>query len=169
MAVPDTHRARGEAQVGETVLFSSQEVVVTDKRVVLPTKSYAASAIVSVKVQGRREKQPRWYSPRRISPWFAIGSAIIVGGIGAAYVGVTGANGTGVVAVMFGAIGVLCVMLGFALMVLGLMLPRGPQAAASFAVAISTVDGQRDRITELSIEAARGIADAISLATTRGK
>ncbi|MEK7794787.1 MAG: hypothetical protein AAB353_09670, partial [Candidatus Hydrogenedentota bacterium] len=139
------------------------------KRVVLPTKSYAASAIVSVKVQGKREKQLRWYSPRRISPWFAIGAVIIAGGAGAAYVGVTGANGTGVVALMFGAMGVLCVVLGFALIVLGLMLPRGPQAPESYAVAISTVDGQRDRIAGLSIEAARGIADAISLATTRGK
>lgn len=169
MAVPDARRARAEAPNGETVLFSSQDVVVTDKRVVLPTKSYAASAIVSVKVQGKREKPPRWFSPRRINPWFAIGTVIIAGGIGAAYVGVTGANGTGVVALIFVAIGVLCGVLGIALIVLGLMLPPERQAAPSYAVAISMVDGQRDRITGLSIEAARSVADAISLATTRGK
>lgn len=150
----------------EEILFRSDRVVVTDKRVLLKTKSYAASAIASVRVRKREQTtRRRPANPARAFGLFA-GGFLLLAGLAFAGLSAFLARTSPPLLFVLTPLGLLAAVFGL-LMLLTVRKRRPGPALHSYAVVIRTVDGQEDKIRDLSKAAASAIADAISAASAR--
>ncbi len=153
----------------ERIFYSSDQVVVTSKRVLLKTRSLVTSAIASVTVEegsgrgGKRKKR----GPIPVETWF--GGGIVVVGL---LVGGAGAYSSGsepLLAAIFGAFGAVGAIAGGYLIVAGGRGDAGARPEAGYSVKVHTVDGRKFRVSGMDPETARKIADAISAATANAE
>jgi hypothetical protein len=164
MRHPPEIRPNAHVDSDETVLFRCEPVLVTDRRILFHTRSYAVSAVSSVAVEEQKPRKPK--RRERYSPESIVGTGMIV--LGAAL----GAGGAYMAA---GSRAVTLMLLGFGgiIVTLGLILifnrrPAAPRSgAAIYSVRISTVDGERGRVNGLDQDTARRLANAISNATAQ--
>ena len=149
----------------EEVLFRSDVVVVTDRRILFKTKSYATSAVSSVNVEADDEEaksRPRASIPtERLLAWAIMALGLALGSIGAWMTRDTPAMMT--VGLALGGI----VFLVGALLAYASRGPKLPDHPTTCTVQITTIDGDKGRITGLPQQTAHQLAQAISDATAR--
>ena len=143
----------------ENLLFRSEALVVTSRRVLFKTRSYVASAITSVKVQEHKDAE----QARGGISGAVIGVIFLLGGAGLA-ARVHAGNGQRAPAVLpiFIGLGVLIAVLGLLMFRHGGRTAGQQDPALRFAVLFTTTDGHKERITGLTRPVAEKIAAAIS-------
>lgn len=149
----------------EDILFASPNVVVTDRRILLGARSYAASAISSVEV-GRgasiATSKSAWGSPGAI-----FGMIIATFGVVFAALAIGLARDLPVVTLLLVTMSVLIVVLGLLIVTAARRAYSAAQTTSEpYAVHIHTLHGQKERIAGLSEGKAQELANAISLAST---
>ena len=149
---------------GETIFYTSDQVVVTNKRVLLKTRSFVTSAIASVTVEegsgGHRKRNKN--APANLTAWLGGGITLIglfVGGAGA-YATIAAP----ILAGLFVALGAGGAIAGVYLVVVGLGGGEIGMPAQGFSIKVHTVDRRKFRITGMDCDTAHRIADAISAA-----
>lgn len=152
-------------EADEEILFSSSTIVVTDRRILFKTRSYAISGVSSVKVHDESDGAGR---RSKIASSTYAGVAVILLGIGLAAAGIVFGGDLPFVLLVLVAISVVIVVIGVLIITTGSKLASpGVNKSAPYAVRIYTLDGQKERISGLTEQNAHALAGAISHATAK--
>lgn len=142
----------------EELLFRSDVVVVTSRRILFKTRSYVASSVTSVKVQEQKDQR----GARGGVSGPALGMVFLFGGCGLAIGGIYwGGDRAPAVLPIFLALGLLIAIMGLFMFRYG-RLESKQDDALRFAVMFTTSDGHKERITGLTRPVAEKIAAAVS-------
>jgi len=154
------------SQSGEDLLYASERVVVTNRRVLLKAASYTTGAITSVKVQSRPLGEGKG-KHRRSGGATAYRMGLFIVGVGIAFcgAGIVLGSSSPFILFMFVGIGLLVGIIGILLISLGPGESSANTGGREYAVKFRTVDGSEERIKGLDRNTARAVADAISRAT----
>lgn len=162
----DARSARGNAsKAEEEVLFKAPAIVVTDRRILFHTRSYAVSAVASVSVVDGAHEKRRRRIPRPATETL-LGLTMLIFGAGLAGGAFYLAQESAIVLAILLTFSGISVVLGL-IVLFSRRNPKASSAGKTYAVRIATVNGEKGRVSGLDRATAQKLAEAISAATAK--